>query len=132
MAWGVVTILGGEFEAGWSVWRNASARRTAARRKKNRRSKVRAERDSATFALRYRDSRRQAEPAISLGAAELRGAGPHGMPALEKYAHLILPGNGYRVVVRPRLAGDASIFAGIAQLFRFYNGCVSDCESRMW
>src|ERR1700733_4162067 len=72
---GAQTILGGEFEEGLvrlvDRWRNA--------------------RDSATTAEIL-------EPQISLGKQKFRVPQRAGLPALAKYAHLIMPDGGFRVV----------------------------------
>jgi len=47
-----------------------------------------------------------------------------GLAPISKYAHLIVPGDGwYRLVDLRRLAGGVSIFAGIVRLCRFITGC---------
>lgn len=40
----------------------------------------------------------QAEPLVSLGRLQFKVPDRAGMPAMEKYAHLIVPGDGYRIV----------------------------------
>jgi radical SAM superfamily enzyme YgiQ (UPF0313 family) len=71
---GVSTILGGEFEEGLvhSAERIASAGRSLAGA--------------------------QEEPMVSMQRLAFEVPDRTGMPGLEKYAHLIMPGNGYRIV----------------------------------
>ena len=71
---GVSTILGGEFE-------DALARLTD-----------RLEGDGGNAELR------QIEPQISLDRLSFEVPDRSGMPGLEKYAHLVIPGGGYRIV----------------------------------
>jgi radical SAM superfamily enzyme YgiQ (UPF0313 family) len=71
---GVSTILGGEFEEGLAHL----AERLAGN----------AETKTGT----------QAEPMISMARLPFEVPDRSGMPAMEKYAHLIVPGNGYRIV----------------------------------
>jgi radical SAM superfamily enzyme YgiQ (UPF0313 family) len=71
---GVSTILGGEFEEGLV--------HLAERLASNGSQKL----------------EHQAEPLVSLGRLQFEVPDRAGMPALEKYAHLIVPGDGYRVV----------------------------------
>jgi radical SAM superfamily enzyme YgiQ (UPF0313 family) len=70
---GVATILGGEFESGLVHL---------------------AERLSAD----ENNSGAQIEPLVSLERLAFEVPDRSGMPALEKYAHLVIPGGGYRVV----------------------------------
>jgi radical SAM superfamily enzyme YgiQ (UPF0313 family) len=72
---GVEAILGGEFEMGLVNL---------------------AQRISAHPALRY--AVEQPEPLVSMERLAFEVPDRTGMPALEKYAHLIVPGDGYRVV----------------------------------
>ncbi|HYL82875.1 MAG TPA: CUAEP/CCAEP-tail radical SAM protein [Candidatus Angelobacter sp.] len=71
---GVSTILGGEFEDGLAHL----AERLAAN------GSVKAE--------------QQAEPLVSLDRLQFEVPDRAGMPAMEKYAHLMVPGDGYRIV----------------------------------
>ena len=75
---GVSTILGGEFEDGivHLVERIESTQKR--------------ETDQS--------SHTQTEPVISLARLPFEVPDRSGMPSIEKYAHLILPGNGYRIV----------------------------------
>src|SRR3989449_4787512 len=70
---GVSTILGGEFEEGLAHL----AERLAA--------------EGEAIAL-------PAESLISMARLQFEGPDRSGMPAMEKYAHLIVPGDGYRIV----------------------------------
>jgi len=118
---GVVTILGGEFEAGLvRLAERISAEDSGAAKKPSLEGQ--GERDSATFALRYRDSRRQAEPAISLERLSFEVPDRTGMPALEKYAHLILPGNGYRVVGSTEASRGCKHLCRHCPIVPVYNG----------
>ena len=71
---GVSTILGGEFEEGLV----RLAERLVPDKEAN--------------------SRQQAEPVISLARLAFEVPDRFGMPPIEKYAHLIVPGEGYRIV----------------------------------
>jgi radical SAM superfamily enzyme YgiQ (UPF0313 family) len=73
---GVSTILGGEFESGLVHL---------------------AERLSASGAGTD-GAAQQSEPMISLGRLSFELPDRSGLPSLEKYAHLVMPGGGYRVV----------------------------------
>src|SRR2546428_11318240 len=71
---GVSTILGGEFEEGLVHL----AERLASDRS--------------------HESKQQTEPLVSLTRLQFEVPDRSGMPAIEKYAHLVVPGDGYRVV----------------------------------
>ena len=73
-ALGVSTILGGEFEEGLVHL---------------------AERLAANGDVKLKE---QAEPLISLARLSFEVPDRSGMPPIEKYAHLIVPGDGYRMV----------------------------------
>jgi radical SAM superfamily enzyme YgiQ (UPF0313 family) len=117
---GVVTILGGEFEAGLA--RLAERISVEDRATKKPSLEGEGQQDSAAFALRYRDSRRQAEPAISLERLNFEVPDRTGMPALEKYAHLILPGNGYRVVGSTEASRGCKHLCRHCPIVPVYNG----------
>src|SRR5450432_1689198 len=117
---GVVTILGGEFEAGLA--RLAERISVEDRATKKPSLEGEGQQDSAAFALRYRDSRRQAEPAISLERLSFEVPDRTGMPALEKYAHLILPGNGYRVVGSTEASRGCKHLCRHCPIVPVYNG----------
>jgi radical SAM superfamily enzyme YgiQ (UPF0313 family) len=71
---GVSTILGGEFEEGLV---HLAERLTSSHEQK---------------------TSQQAEPVISLARLAFEVPDRSGMPPIEKYAHLIVPGDGYRIV----------------------------------
>src|SRR5437879_12960858 len=71
---GVSTILGGEFEEGLAHL----AERLASDRS--------------------HESKQQTEPLVSLTRLQFEVPARSGMPAMETYAHLVVPGDGYRVV----------------------------------
>jgi radical SAM superfamily enzyme YgiQ (UPF0313 family) len=71
---GIATILGGEFEEGLA---HLAERLTS--------------RDN-------RQLEQQPEPLISLARLSFEVPDRSGMPSIEKYAHLIVPGDGYRIV----------------------------------
>jgi radical SAM superfamily enzyme YgiQ (UPF0313 family) len=71
---GVATILGGEFEAGLVQLTERLAR------------------DGS------HEFEKQAEPLVSLERLQFEVPDRSGMPSIEKYAHLIVPGAGYRIV----------------------------------
>ncbi len=86
---GVATILGGEFENGLVHL----AERIDSPANGEAEEQPQGSEDSA---LRYRTA--QSEPVVSLERLAFEVPDRSGMPALEKYAHLIVPGDGYRVV----------------------------------
>jgi radical SAM superfamily enzyme YgiQ (UPF0313 family) len=97
-ALGVKTILGGEFESGL----------------------VRlAERLSAP---RDGDSAAQREPVVSLERQAFEVPDRMGMPALEKYAHLIVPGDGYRVVGSTEASRGCKHLCRHCPIVPVYNG----------
>jgi radical SAM superfamily enzyme YgiQ (UPF0313 family) len=71
---GVSTILGGEFEEGLVHLADR------------------------LFSNGLPEGRPQDEPLISLARLQFEVPDRTGMPAMEKYAHLIIPGDGYRIV----------------------------------
>jgi radical SAM superfamily enzyme YgiQ (UPF0313 family) len=71
---GVSTILGGEFEEGLAHLAERLAQNTEP------------------------EIEPQAEPLISMARLHFEVPDRSGMPAMEKYAHLIVPGDGYRIV----------------------------------
>jgi radical SAM superfamily enzyme YgiQ (UPF0313 family) len=71
---GVSTILGGEFEEGLAHLAERLGRQKGP------------------------EIEPQAEPMISMARLPFEVPDRTGMPAMEKYAHLIVPGNGYRIV----------------------------------
>jgi radical SAM superfamily enzyme YgiQ (UPF0313 family) len=71
---GVSTILGGEFEEGLAHLAERLERRKGT------------------------EIEPQAEPLISMSRLRFEVPDRTGMPAMEKYAHLIVPGDGYRIV----------------------------------
>ncbi len=95
---GVKTILGGEFESGL----------------------VRlAERLSGP---RDGDSGAQREPVVSLERLAFEVPDRMGMPALEKYAHLIIPGDGYRVVGSTEASRGCKHLCRHCPIVPVYNG----------
>jgi len=88
-ALGVSTILGGEFEEGLVQL---------------------AER----LAMDGKAIAQPPESMISRARLQFEVPDRSGMPAMEMYAHLIVPGDGFRIVVRRKRAAAASIFAAIA------------------
>jgi radical SAM superfamily enzyme YgiQ (UPF0313 family) len=85
---GVSTVLGGEFEAGLALLSERLARPG------------------------LHTEGRQAEPQISLDRLTFEVPDRTGMPELEKYAHLVIPGDGYRV------AGSTEASRGCKHLCR--------------
>jgi radical SAM superfamily enzyme YgiQ (UPF0313 family) len=78
---GVQTLLGGEFEAGLAnLAEQLSARATAG--------------DAATNG----ETAQQSQPLISMERLAFEVPDRAGLPPIEKYAHLIIPGDGFRVV----------------------------------
>jgi radical SAM superfamily enzyme YgiQ (UPF0313 family) len=86
---GVGTILGGEFEGGLV----RLAERIGAIVNGGGETP-----HGSADSLRNADFGLQREPTISLERLAFQVPDRAGMPGLEKYAHLIIPGNGYRVV----------------------------------
>jgi radical SAM superfamily enzyme YgiQ (UPF0313 family) len=94
---GVMTILGGEFENGLVrlAERIGSANTDLDPGGSAQRGKQQPQ-GSEDSALRYGAG--QMEPVVSLERLAFEVPDRSGMPALEKYAHLVVPGDGYRVV----------------------------------
>ena len=83
---GVNTILGGEFEAALA--------HLAGRLASDHNDAVVGVRFSASLA----SASAQTEPTISLDRLQFQLPDRAGLPAIANYAHLIIPGNGYRIV----------------------------------
>jgi radical SAM superfamily enzyme YgiQ (UPF0313 family) len=122
---GVGTILGGEFENGLV----SLAKRLSA--KDNGREKPpfetpgkqgyqdRAPRDNS---VAHADRAAQIEPAVSLERLAFEVPDRAGMPALEKYAHLILPDGGYRVVGSTEASRGCKHLCRHCPIVPVYNG----------
>jgi radical SAM superfamily enzyme YgiQ (UPF0313 family) len=91
---GVGTILGGEFEAGLV----RLAERIESERSCPEGLKLRPTTAEQKAVVKLRVPAAQEEPLVSLERLKFEVPDRAGMPALEKYAHLIIPGDGYRIV----------------------------------
>jgi radical SAM superfamily enzyme YgiQ (UPF0313 family) len=78
--------------------------------------------NSGDSALRYRDSGAQVEPAISLERLNFEVPDRAGLPGLEKYAHLIIPGDGYRVVGSTEASRGCKHLCRHCPIVPVYNG----------
>jgi radical SAM superfamily enzyme YgiQ (UPF0313 family) len=111
---GVGTILGGEFENGLV--------RLAGRIDASVNDGGEKPQGSADSALRYRDFGLESEPAISLERLAFEVPDRAGMPELEKYAHLIVPGDGYRVVGSTEASRGCKHLCRHCPIVPVYNG----------
>ena len=98
---GVSTILGGEFESGLVHL---------------------AERLSRTEGSNGRDHGDQEEAVISLERLQFETPDRSDMPALHKYAHLIIPGDGYRVVGSTEASRGCKHLCRHCPIVPVYNG----------
>jgi radical SAM superfamily enzyme YgiQ (UPF0313 family) len=113
---GVNTILGGEFE-------NELVALVERINKGNRTdSAVPSAPDSGGSRLRDLASGSQVEPTISLQRLTFEVPDRSGMPGLEKYAHLILPGGGYRVVGSTEASRGCKHLCRHCPIVPVYNG----------
>jgi len=117
---GVGTILGGEFEGGLvglaeriSTHDYDSGSGSGSGKKPQ---------GSADSALRCTDSGTQIEPTISLERLSFEVPDRSGMPGLEKYAHLIVPGDGYRVVGSTEASRGCKHLCRHCPIVPVYNG----------
>jgi radical SAM superfamily enzyme YgiQ (UPF0313 family) len=124
---GVGTILGGEFESGLVGLAERigsddhhSGGGSGSREKPP--FETQSEQGSADSAPRYRDSGAQVEPAISLERLNFEVPDRTGMPRLEKYAHLIIPRGGYRVVGSTEASRGCKHLCRHCPIVPVYNG----------
>jgi radical SAM superfamily enzyme YgiQ (UPF0313 family) len=122
---GVGTILGGEFENGLV----SLAKRLSA--KDNGREKSPFEtpgkqgypdRNPRDNNVAHADRAPQIEPVVSLERLAFEVPDRAGMPALEKYAHLILPDGGYRVVGSTEASRGCKHLCRHCPIVPVYNG----------
>jgi radical SAM superfamily enzyme YgiQ (UPF0313 family) len=111
---GVATILGGEFEKGLVGLAERISTRGAGAAKKPPGSE-----DSV---LRSRGSGPQAEPVISLERLAFEVPDRTRMPALGNYAHLIVPGDGHRVVGSTEASRGCKHLCRHCPIVPVYNG----------
>jgi radical SAM superfamily enzyme YgiQ (UPF0313 family) len=113
---GVKTILGGEFE-------NELVALVERINKGNRTdSAVPRAPDTGRSILRDLTSGSQVEPFISLQRLNFEVPDRSGMPGLEKYAHLILPGGGYRIVGSTEASRGCKHLCRHCPIVPVYNG----------
>jgi len=111
---GVATILGGEFENGLVGLAGRISTNGARVAKKPPGSE-----DSG---LCYRGAGPQPEPVISLARLTFEVPDRTGMPALGKYAHLIVPGDGHRVVGSTEASRGCKHLCRHCPIVPVYNG----------
>ena len=122
---GARTILGGEFEAGLvSLAERISAQATAEKSPSTLGSEPSAPRNPprATRALHTPAALAQPEPIVSLERLAFEVPDRTGMPALAKYAHLIIPGGGYRVVGSTEASRGCKHLCRHCPIVPVYNG----------
>jgi radical SAM superfamily enzyme YgiQ (UPF0313 family) len=95
---GVTTVLGGEFEAGLL---HLAARLAGGNGAKNGEQK---------------------EPKISLDRLQFEVPDRSGLPVMEKYAHLIIPGDGYRIVGSTEASRGCKHLCRHCPIVPVYNG----------
>ncbi|HEX4647002.1 MAG TPA: CUAEP/CCAEP-tail radical SAM protein, partial [Verrucomicrobiae bacterium] len=108
---GVGTILGGEFEGVLA----RLAERLAAGEKETKKPQ-----GSADPALRYRGG--DVEPIISLERLKFEVPDRRGLAPIDKYAHLVLPGGGYRVVGSTEASRGCKHLCRHCPIVPVYNG----------
>jgi radical SAM superfamily enzyme YgiQ (UPF0313 family) len=111
---GVGTILGGEFESGLVRLAEGIGAIVNGGGEKPQ--------GFADSAPRYRDFGLPSEPAISLERLAFEVPDRAGMPGLEKYAHLIVPGDGYRVVGSTEASRGCKHLCRHCPIVPVYNG----------
>jgi radical SAM superfamily enzyme YgiQ (UPF0313 family) len=124
---GVGTILGGEFESGLvglaeRIGSDDHHSDGGSGSPEKPPFEPHGEQGSADSALRYRDSGAQVGPAISLERLNFEVPDRAGMPGLEKYAHLIIPGDGYRVVGSTEASRGCKHLCRHCPIVPVYNG----------
>jgi radical SAM superfamily enzyme YgiQ (UPF0313 family) len=123
---GARTILGGEFEGGLA----SLAERMSARSNGGEKPPFQAQSEpysSEESATRHKsvalaDRAAQLEPVVSLERLAFEVPDRAGMPALEKYAHLIIPGGGYRVVGSTEASRGCKHLCRHCPIVPVYNG----------
>ena len=101
---GVATILGGEFESGLVHLAERLAR------------------SNGSNGNGVDQSAAQEEPLISMERLKFEVPDRSGMPALQKYAHLIIPGDGYRIVGSTEASRGCKHLCRHCPIVPVYNG----------
>jgi radical SAM superfamily enzyme YgiQ (UPF0313 family) len=121
---GVRTILGGEFEGGLvSLAERISAHSDGGEKPSHAQSEP-VSQESATRhkSVAHADHPAQPEPIMSLERLAFEVPDRSGMPALAKYAHLIIPGGGYRVVGSTEASRGCKHLCRHCPIVPVYNG----------
>jgi radical SAM superfamily enzyme YgiQ (UPF0313 family) len=121
---GARTILGGEFEGGLvSLAERMSARSNGGEKPFHAQSEQTSE-QSATLhkSGAHADPAAQLEPVVSLERLAFEVPDRAGMPALATYAHLIIPGGGYRVVGSTEASRGCKHLCRHCPIVPVYNG----------
>ena len=121
---GARTILGGEFEGGLvSLAERMSAQSNGGEKPFHAQSEQASE-ESATRhkSVAHAGRAAQLEPVVSLERLAFEVPDRTGMPALAKYAHLIIPGGGYRVVGSTEASRGCKHLCRHCPIVPVYNG----------
>jgi radical SAM superfamily enzyme YgiQ (UPF0313 family) len=121
---GARTILGGEFEGGLvGLAERISAQSNSGEKAFHAQSELSSEQSATrhkSVALGNRAA--QLEPIVSLERLAFEVPDRTGMPALAKYAHLIIPGDGYRVVGSTEASRGCKHLCRHCPIVPVYNG----------
>jgi radical SAM superfamily enzyme YgiQ (UPF0313 family) len=122
---GAQTILGGEFEGGLvSLAERMSARSNGGENPSFHAQSEQVSEEPATRhkSVAHADPAAQLEPLVSLERLAFEVPDRAGMPALAKYAHLIIPGGGYRVVGSTEASRGCKHLCRHCPIVPVYNG----------
>jgi radical SAM superfamily enzyme YgiQ (UPF0313 family) len=122
---GARTILGGEFEGGLvSLAERISAQSNGGEKPSHAQSEPSSSEESATRhkSVAHAGRPAQPEPLISLERLAFEVPDRTGMPSLAKYAHLIIPGGGYRVVGSTEASRGCKHLCRHCPIVPVYNG----------
>ena len=122
---GAQTILGGEFEVGLvSLVDRISAQTNGAKKPPFQTQSEHSSEESATQRKSVAHAARplQPEPLVSLERLAFEVPDRAGMPPLAKYAHLIIPGGGYRVVGSTEASRGCKHLCRHCPIVPVYNG----------
>ena len=122
---GAQTILGGEFEGGLvSLAERMSARSNSGENPSFHAQSEQVSEEPATRhkSVAHADPAAQLEPIVSLERLAFEVPDRAGMPPLAKYAHLIIPGGGYRVVGSTEASRGCKHLCRHCPIVPVYNG----------
>jgi radical SAM superfamily enzyme YgiQ (UPF0313 family) len=121
---GARTILGGEFEGGLVSLAERIGAQSNGGEKPFHAESEQASEESATRhkSIAHADRTAQLEPVVSLERLAFEVPDRAGMPALAKYAHLIIPGDGYRVVGSTEASRGCKHLCRHCPIVPVYNG----------